>query len=158
MRVLVLGDYMLSNTQRQMNLLAQAATSLPAAMIITVRPHPLCPIHVDDYPSLCMTVTMEPFSKLLAECDVAYASAATSAAVDAYCAGVPTVSVLDPNILNLSPLRGFAGALFASTPEELAAALTSAATATRTLGDQQNFFTLDLELPRWRKLILDSLA
>jgi surface carbohydrate biosynthesis protein (TIGR04326 family) len=159
LRVLVLGDYMLSNTQRQMNLLAQAATSLPTAMIITVKPHPLCPpIHVVDYPSLYMTLTMEPFSKLLAECDVAYTSAATSAAVDAYCAGVPTVSVLDPNILNLSPLRGCAGALFASTSEELAAALTSAATAPRTRDDRHKFFTLDPELPRWRKLILDSLA
>ena len=100
---------------------------------------------------------MEPIAKLLAECDVAYTSAATSAAVDAYCAGVPIVSVLDPNTLNLSPLRGFDGVLFASTPEELAAALTSAATAPNTSGDQQEFFTLDPELPRWKKLLkLDS--
>jgi hypothetical protein len=68
------------------------------------------------------------------------------------------VSVLDPNILNLSPLRGCPGALFASTSEELAAALTSAATAPRTRDDRHKFFTLDPELPRWRKLILDSLA
>ena len=141
-----------------MNLLAQAAPSLPAAMIITVKPHPACPIYVADYPSLCMTVTMEPIAKLLAECDVAYSSAVTSAAVDAYCAGVPVVSVLDPNTLNLSPLRGCEGVLLASTPEELTLALTSAAIAPRTRGDQQNFFTLDQKLPRWRKLILDSLA
>ena len=158
MRVLVLGDYMLSNTQRQMNLLAQAAPSLPAAMIITVKPHPACPIHVVDYPNLCMTVTMEPIAKLLAECDVAYTSATTSAAVDAYCAGVPIVSVLDSNTLNLSPLRGFEGVLFASTPEKLAAALASAAAAPRTRDDRHKLFTLDPELPRWRKLILDSLA
>jgi hypothetical protein len=66
--------------------------------------------------------------------------------------------MLDPNTLNLSPLRGWAGVLFASTPEELTLALTSAATATSTLGDKNEFFTLDPELPRWRKLILDSLA
>jgi surface carbohydrate biosynthesis protein (TIGR04326 family) len=141
-----------------MNLLLQAAPLLSAGTVITVKPHPNCPIHLADYPSLSMTVTMEPIAKLLAECDVAYSSAVTSAAADAYCAGVPIVSMVDPNTLNLSPLRGCAGALYASTPEELAAALTSAATAPRTLGDQQNFFTLDPELPRWRKLILDSLA
>jgi surface carbohydrate biosynthesis protein (TIGR04326 family) len=154
-RVLVLGDYYLSNTQRQMNLLAQAAPSLPAAMIITVKPHPSCPIHVADYPSLCMTVTMEPISKLLAECDVTYTSSVTSAAVDAYCAGVPVVSVLDPNTLNLSPLRGCQWVLFASTPEMLRAALASAAAAQRTRDVRHEFFTLDPELPRWRKLILD---
>ena len=129
MRVLVLGDYLFSNTQRQINLLAQAAPSLPVAMIITVKPHPACPIHAVDYPSLCMTVTMEPIAKLLAECDVAYASASTSAAVDAYCAGVPIVTMLDKNTLNLSPLRGFEGVIFAGKPEQLAAGLISAAVA-----------------------------
>ena len=153
MRVLVLGDYLLSNTQQQMNLLVRAAPSLPATSIFIVKPHPACPIHPVDYPDLSMTVTMEPIEKLLTECDVAYSSAVTSAAVDAYCAGVPIVSMLDQNTLNLSPLRGCAGALFASTPEELATALTSAVT---TPGNQQEFFTLDPELPRWKKLLIDS--
>ena len=156
MRVLVLGDYLLANTQLQMNLLVQALPSLPEGITITVKPHPACPIHPVDYPDLSMTVTMEPIAKLLAECDVAYSSAVTSAAVDAYCAGVPIVSMLDPNTLNLSPLRGCAGELFASTPEELATALTSAVTTPSTPGNQQEFFTLDPELPRWKKLILDS--
>jgi surface carbohydrate biosynthesis protein (TIGR04326 family) len=158
LRVLVLGDYLLGYTQLQMNLLVQALPSLPEAMIFTVKPHPACPIHVADYPNLRMTVTMEPIVKLLAECDVAYASASTSAAVDAYCAGVPIVTMLDKNTLNLSPLRGFEGVIFAGKPEQLAAGLISAATATRTRDDRHKFFTLDPELPRWRKLILDSLA
>lgn len=155
MRVLVLGDYLLDNTQRQMNLLVQAVPSLPTDTIITVKPHPACPIHPSDYPSCDMTVTMEPIAKLLTECDVAYSSAATSAAVDAYCAGMPIVSVLATNTLNLSPLRGYAGALFASTPEELAVALISAASTPNTLRSQQEFFTLDPQLPRWRKLLTE---
>jgi surface carbohydrate biosynthesis protein (TIGR04326 family) len=158
MRVLVLGDYMLSSTQLQMNLLVQAVPLLPVGTIITVKSHPACPIHVADYPSLSITVTMEPIAKLLDECDVAYSSAVTSAAVDAYCAGVPIVSVLDLNTLNLSPLRGCAGALFASTPEELVAALTSVAVAPHTRDVGHKFFTIDPELPRWRKLIMNSLA
>jgi surface carbohydrate biosynthesis protein (TIGR04326 family) len=156
LRLLVLGDYLLSNTQLQMNLLVQVAPSLLAAIVITVKPHPHCPIHPADYPDLAMMVTMEPIEKLLAECDVAYSSAATSAAVDAYCAGVPIVSVLDPNTLNLSPLRGCAGALFASTSEELVTALTFASTAPRAPRAQQIFFTIDPQLPRWGKLLQDS--
>jgi len=83
---------------------------------------------------------------------------ATSAAVDAYFAGVPIVSVLDLNTLNLIPLRGCEGVLFASTPEKLAAALASPAAALRTRDDRHKFFTLDPELPRWRKLILDAVT
>jgi len=156
-RLLVLGDYLLSNTQRQMNLLLQAVPLLPADTVITIKPHPNCPVQPADYPGLSMTITMEPIAKLLADCDVAYSSAVTSAAVDAYCSGVPIVSVLDPNTLNLSPLRGCAGALFASTEEELATALLSAALVRSLASRQQEFFTLDLQLPRWRTLLVARL-
>jgi surface carbohydrate biosynthesis protein (TIGR04326 family) len=154
LHVLVLGDYLLSNTQRQMRLLAAAARSLPTDTIITVKPHPNLPILPSDYPSLRMELTMEPLGKLLAQCDVAYTSGATSAAVDAYCAGVPVVSVLDPNTLNLSPLRGHEGVLFASRPEGLAHALITAASTPRQKGKRQDYLTLDPSLPRWRRLLL----
>jgi surface carbohydrate biosynthesis protein (TIGR04326 family) len=130
---------------------------LPKYTVIIVKPHPACLIESAAYPSLSMTVTMEPIAKLLADCDVAYSSAVTSAAVDAYCAGVPVVSVLDPNTLNLSPLRGCAGALFASTPEELATALMLAVSRPSLPSSQVDFFTTDPQLPRWKKLLLGTI-
>jgi surface carbohydrate biosynthesis protein (TIGR04326 family) len=158
LRILVLGDYILSKTQQQMRLLEKAGQRLPEDAIITVKPHPACPIQPADYPGLRLEVTMKPVSNLLGACDVAYTSSGTSAAVDAYCAGTPVVSVLDPNALNLSPLRGREGVIFASTPEELAHALISAASAPRSAAGQQDFFTLDSKLPRWRKLLLESIG
>ena len=158
LRLLVLGDYFLSNTRQQMKMLMQATQSLPVDMAIMVKPHPNCPIYSTDYPGLIMTVTMEPISKLLAECDVSYTSAISSAAVDAYCSGVPVVSVLAMNTLNLSPLRGCPGVLYVSTPEDLATALVSAAMSPRTIDVKHKFFTLDPELPRWLKLIMGSLT
>jgi surface carbohydrate biosynthesis protein (TIGR04326 family) len=158
LQVLVLGDYLPSNMQRQMNLLVQAMPLLPMAVNITVKPHPDFLVHPDEYPSLNMTVTMESIGKLLAECDVAYSSNATSAAVDAYCVGVPIISLLDPMTLNLSPLRDCTGTLFASTPKELATALLFAASAPRLPSSQQEFFTIDPQLPRWRKLLLESIV
>lgn len=154
LRVLVLGDFLLSNTQQQMRLLEKAVQSLPNGTIFIVKPHPACPIQPADYPGILIEITMEPVSKLMSGCDVAYTSAVTSAAVDAYCSCVPVVSVLDPNGLNLSPLRSREGVLFPSTPAELASALISAA-APRSLAGQQEFFTLDPKLPRWRKLLLE---
>lgn len=96
---------------------------------------------------------MQPIAKLLVDCDVAYSSSGTSAAVDAYCAGVPVVSMLDSSTLNLSPLRGCEGAVFASTPRELAEALVACASQSSTSSKTQTFFTLDAGLPRWRKLL-----
>lgn len=153
-RLLVLGDCLPANTHLQMRLLEQAVRSLSAEIVVTVKPHPACPIKREDYPRLNMTLTMAPIATLIQDCDVAYASAVTSAAVDVYCACVPVVSVLDPNTLNLSPLRGQAGTFSASTPEELVFALTAAASANRLKERTQTFFTLDRELPRWRNLLL----
>lgn len=158
LRVLVLGDYLSSNTQQQMRLLEKAAQRLPEGTIITVKPHPACSIQPEDYPGLTMEVTTDPISKLLSGYDVAYTSSVTSAAVDAYYAGVPIVSVLDPNTLNLSPLRGREDVVFASTPEDLAHALISVGSAPHPARGRQDFFTLDPKLPRWRKLLLESIG
>lgn len=141
-----------------MRLLEKAVQFLPADTVIIVKPHPACPVRPADYPDLKLEVTMDAVSKLLADCDVAYSSSTTSAAVDAYCAGVPVVSVLDPNTLNMSPLRGREGVLFASTPKELAEALVTATSYTHPVPGQRDFFTLDTELPRWRKLLREPIA
>lgn len=153
LRVLVLGDYLMKNTHQQLDLLEKAKNFLPKDMVILVKPHPACPIRPEDYPDLKMEVTMAPLAKLFSDCDVAYSSNLTSAAVDAYCAGVPIVSMLDSKSLNFSPLRGKDGVLFASTHEELAGALISAASSTCLTNRRQDFFTLDAKLPRWRKLV-----
>jgi surface carbohydrate biosynthesis protein (TIGR04326 family) len=153
LRVLAMADIVERNTERQMRLLEGAARFLPADTVYTVKPHPACAFAPDDYPGIRITVSMQPIAELLADCDVAYSSSVTSAAVDAYCAGVPVVSMLDRATLNLSPLRGCTGAVFASTPKELAEALAACASQPSTSCKTQTFFTLDAGLPRWRKLL-----
>jgi len=157
LRVLVLGDYVLKNTQRQMHLLELGSAFLPPKTIFIIKPHPACPIHEEDYPVLRMLVTMEPVSDLLEKCDVAFTSNMTSAAVDAYCANVPVVSVLDPDTLNVSPLNGCEDVIFISTPEELAEALLGTASSSR--GQKiSSYFTIDAGLIRWKKLLLGGSA
>lgn len=156
LRILVLGDYLPRNTQQQIRLLEKAMQFMSKTATITVKPHPACPVKPADYPGLSMEITSASISELLPGCDVAYTSNATSAAADVYCAGIPVISILDPNVLNQSPLRGRKGVLFASTPEELANALVSAVASPHSMADRENFFTLDLNMPRWRKLLLEN--
>jgi surface carbohydrate biosynthesis protein (TIGR04326 family) len=104
LEVLVLGDYFPEITRHQMELLLAAARHLPVETRYIVRPHPACAIKASDYPSLPLHVVSTALVELLADCDVAFTSNITSAAVDAYCFGVPVVSVLDGNTFNMSPL------------------------------------------------------
>jgi surface carbohydrate biosynthesis protein (TIGR04326 family) len=152
--LLVLGDYSKSHTNRLMLLLQSAIKIFPPGITVTVKPHPANPIDPKNYPELSIVVSLKPVAKLLAECDAAFSSATTSAAVDAYCFGVPVISILDPNILNQSPLRGFDNVYFVSTSSELAQTLELIVSNPTSVYNDQDFFIIDKYLPRWRKLLI----
>jgi surface carbohydrate biosynthesis protein (TIGR04326 family) len=150
-RVLVLGDYSPLKTKQQMTLINNAVQLLQKDLLFICKPHPACPINPKDYPFLNIEMTNKPVDFLLDKCDMAYTSNHTSAAVDAHCAGLPVISFLDQNGLNLSPLLGRKGVFFVSNSEELLNAL-SMSTPCFLNSVRQNYFTLDNTLPRWKKL------
>ena len=154
LQVLVFGGYLESNTHRQMKMLDDAVNGLDINLDIVVKPHPLCNIRTHLYPNLSFNLTNKPISELLQHCDVAYTDSVTSAAVDAYCSGVPVVSERNPMLLNLSPLRGRKGVLFVSDSTELANALLSIENGRENHKREiREFFHTDPSLPRWKKLL-----
>lgn len=155
LKLLVLGDYVSSNTAMQMNYLKGIVEEL-SNIELTIKPHPACPIAADDYPELQFKLSNQPLPELLGLCDVAYTSAITSAAVDAYSVGLRVISVLDPASLNLSPLRGIAGVRFVSSAEELGEALLEATLQSDEGGKRVNYFNVDSLLPRWQALLLSK--
>jgi surface carbohydrate biosynthesis protein (TIGR04326 family) len=155
LHLLVLTDYLPSQTLRQLQLLSEAVKQFPKIRI-TVKPHPGCPVRCEDYPLVNFTLTNDPIEKLLTSTDIAYTSAVTTAAVDAYCAGIPVISMLDPSMLNLSPLLGCDDVAFIASAQNLSNTLAKITTVTKTKpqSTRENFFTLDKSLPRWRSLLL----
>ena len=150
LRILVLGDYLEAITRQQLQWLTEASPLLPPDTCYALKPHPNCPVRYSDYPSLKLQDMSLPLADLLCKCNVVYSSNITSAAVDAYCAGIPVISMLDGNTLNLSPLRGLRNVTYVTNHEELAQAL-------RSVPERDNFdkaepyFCLDREMPRWKK-------
>jgi len=153
-RVLVLTDYLHLITRQQMKWLERAGRFLPENTRYIIKSHPSCPVKEIDYPGLTLQMTSSPIGELLADCDVAYTSNITSAAVDAYLAGVPVISLLDGNTFNRSPLRGFDGVQFVSSSKELADAIKK--NRNSPFSHQEIFFCLDTNLPRWNRLIKES--
>ncbi len=151
--MLILGDVATASTIKLLRLLEAAADRMPAQPIFAVKPHPNCMVDAEHYPSLRPTVLTNALGEILYDFDIAYCSSSTSAAVDAYLAGLPVVVMLDGTGLNLSPLRARPGVRFVSTPEELAAALQVKCDASGGERDRGEFFFLDPELPRWKKLL-----
>ncbi len=153
LRVLILGDYSPVITHKMLRLLELAAVRFEADARYTVKPHPGCPVNPQSYPSLSLQVSTEPLGRILQAVDVAYASSVTSAAVDAYCAGLPVAVLMTHEDLLFSPLRGQAGAHFVAAPEELATVLRQARNLSAKPRASDDFFFLDPALPRWRRLL-----
>jgi surface carbohydrate biosynthesis protein (TIGR04326 family) len=138
-----------------MKWLEKAAPSLPASSKFVVKPHPACPVRGEDYSGLDLQITARPLGELLGDCDVAYTSYMTSAAVDAYCFGVPVVSVLDGDAFNISPLRGRPGVVYVTSPDELSSAVLHAWEGNGKTA-KEPYFCLDKQLPRWRRLLFSA--
>lgn len=152
-KVLVLGDVMSSSTDRLLKLLEASISYGSDGMSYAVKLHPNCPVSVADFPSLNIEIVTDPLGTILQDYDVAYASNSTSAAVDAYLAGLPVVVVLDEAELNFSPLRGRSGVRFVSTPEKLADALRMEDQCAAGRSGVEDFFFLNQDLPRWSRLL-----
>ena len=156
--ILVLGDYLLEDTVRQMRLLHSSAGLLNETLKFIIKPHPACPINAEDYPDLKMKVVTDPIFKLFNQSHIVYTGSLTSAAVDAYCMGKKVVTILNPTSLNLSPLKDVKGVLFVSTPDELAKVLNNTDKAKDNNEQGREYFYLDNTLPKWRKLLFDGIV
>lgn len=151
--VLILGDYLAVITHRQMQWLNDAAPLLPADTRYIIKPHPYCPVTAADYPQLDLQVIPLPLGDLLGKCDVVYTSNVTSAAVDAYCAGLSVISMKDGDNFNMSPLRGMKNMVYVTDHQELAAALCAVFDHDHDHDAPEPYFCLDREMPRWRELL-----
>ncbi len=154
LKVLVLGDLIPTSMHHLLGMLVDALSLLPRRCQVTFKPHPGYAVDLANYRSLAADETAEPLARILPEYDVAVCANSTSAAVDAHVAGLPVIIGVDGDSLNLSPLRGQAGACFVSSPEEMATALQAiGTTGAAPGGDRKGFFYLDAEMPRWQRLL-----
>ena len=151
--LLVFGDYSKKNTIYLMDLLNMASKNIKCEIEYLVKPHPACPIENKDYPELNFKVTNNPISDLISMSSLIYTGSLTSAALDAFIAGKPVVSVLDPKSLNMSPLRKYNGVTFIASSKELSFELNKIGENKVIKNQGQDYFFLDNELSKWRELL-----
>ena len=151
--VLVLGGYMKEDTKFLMDLLEATAQEMDKSIEFIVKPHPNCPIFQENYPNLSFQVSNEPIYELLNKCSMAYTSAVTSSAVDAYCAGKKVITAFNPINLNRSPLRGFNEVTFVSKSSELVQAIKKNTKLDEANLMEDSFFYTDSSLKRWKDFL-----
>jgi surface carbohydrate biosynthesis protein (TIGR04326 family) len=150
-KILVCGDIMQEATRSMMKLIERASVNLPAGIIIEVKPHPLCMIKQVDYPKMNFNIVEKPLEEILIRYNVVFTSNSTSAAVDAYCFGLPVIQIIDGNSLNMSPLRNIEGVIYITDDITLVNAINEVSIEKHFVF--KPFFYLNKDLPKWKKLL-----
>ena len=153
-QVLILGDYLAGSNRRMLEMLDEAVGKQPTGATYTIKPHPNLTVNCSDFPRLNLQVTNDSLALLLPRFDLAYSSNLTSASVDAYCAGLKVIVMLDEQELNFSPLRKCSGVDFVADASALATVLKTAKSSELSM-EARDYFYLDPELPRWAALLSD---
>lgn len=150
--VLILGDMISKSNHNLLSLMERAVRSLSDNYKFTFKPHPGLQVDLSNYPGIQAEQTSEKLDRILSEFDMAVSANSTSAAVDAFLAGLPVIIGLDGSSFNLSPLRGQPGVRFVGTTVEMVSALTNRIWANSN-SSEQDLFWLQAELPRWHHLL-----
>ena len=151
-RILMLGDFTARQTFKMLDCVAAASQRMDAEILLTLKPHPVCPIQKTDYTAFPFNLTDKPLAEIMPEFDCAFCSNTSSAGLEALLAGLSVVIFLDDDDFNHSPLRGVGNIRFAGTPETLASALLTGRRS-EIPAKAADFFWLDEQLPRWKRLL-----
>jgi surface carbohydrate biosynthesis protein (TIGR04326 family) len=145
-RILVLGDFSLVNTNKMLECLELGSETSILDLDITLKPHPSCDINVEKYKKI--KKTSKSLSLILYGFDIVLSSNSTSAALDAYLAGLSVIVFLDEKDFNYSPLRGAKGVEFVVGPEELVNAIKSIDVKSYN-AQVDDYFWLDDNFKKW---------
>ncbi len=149
--ILVFGDFDLDLTMSLLKSTAKSLSELHTQTINIFRPHPMCLITPKILSEHEFDTNDGSISEQLEVADLVIAPSSTSAAVEAFCLGIPVVISLGEGTFNFSPLRNMDGVFFAAGEKGLRLAIASASTAGRT--NPRPYFNIDPTFARWRSLL-----
>lgn len=148
---LIFGDYDRDLTMRLLETTARSLGELDSQTTNIFRPHPMCVVIPEILSKHGFLTNEGSISDQLEVADLVIAPSSTSAAVEAFCLGIPVVILLGAATFNFSPLRNMDGAFFASDEKGLGLAIASAASVGRT--NPRPYFYIDPVFTRWRSLL-----
>lgn len=147
-KVLVCGDFNKNTNNVILDWVSKLKQFLPNNYEITLKPHPAYPI---SFPKkYFFKISNLPLPNLLKDSDLVITSNITSAAVDAYCFGLPVIQLLDGVNFNTSPLLDFSS-MYARNAEELAKCIKNIELGSRE--PAREYFNLNPSLNSWVNLI-----
>jgi surface carbohydrate biosynthesis protein (TIGR04326 family) len=148
--LLIVGDFFPHLNERLIALVKNTEHIRKTNLEIVFKPHPMN-TNLPDFSGLPrVQISTTDLGDLLPRTHTAISCNSSTAALECFLYGVKTISYVDPEALNSSPLRGVLGAIFVTSSEQLDVALTDTHS-----GNQQSLslLILDPATPRWKELL-----
>ncbi len=153
-RILVLGDNIIGSNERLIEMIYHANKNLRVSVNFVFKSHKARVFEFTSYHSENFIVSEENIFEQMNKSDVVITGNITSAAVDAYYFEIPVATLIDPKILNSSPLRDIKGVSYFSTVSELTEIINESLYINP--DEPKSYFNLNKDLFLWKKLILES--
>ncbi len=145
--VTVLGDFSVDETRQLLDICSPVLAQNGHSAIF--KAHPTSPLNKSEIAKFGLTAFVGDLGALLTSSRLVITTSFTSAAVDAYCLGIPLLLFSNGKDLNMSPLRDEPGVQFFHDSISLQALLEQTTGLETSSG--RDFFNLDLNLYRWRQ-------
>ncbi len=151
--ILIVLDYEKKRIKKQLDILKGISTYLKENFTLLIKPHPGNNNIPNSYDQLKYSVTDKPLSELINEIELVFTSNTTTAALEFSFLGIPVISMIDQDNLNLSPLRNSEDIKFISNPSEMEKALEIENNSKIINIKKRDYFYLDKKLENWLNLI-----
>ena len=148
--LLVVGDFFPHLNERLIELIRKTHYIHTTNLEIVFKPHPMNTKLPDLSGLPHVRIATSDLRDLLPRTHTAVSCNSSTAALESFIYGVKTISYVDPEALNSSPLRGVSGAMFVTSSEQLDVALTENRSDNQ---QSHSLLVLDPSTPRWKALL-----
>ena len=149
--LLILGDFFTEPTNRLLKMVQESLLRTPVIGKVWFKPHPFDsgPWPIEEASGIAITNELLPV--VFKTCSTVIAASSSTSSLEAYCANKNVISVLDPMIMNYSPLRNLSDAVFVSDSSELSLELGKQ--HQNGLNDIKSLLHLGSDLKLWKVLL-----
>ena len=151
--ILVFGDYIQSNVERQIKTINNLPSALRDRISIIFKAHPNTPIQREEFVGVRIDLVNRIDPEIFRKVDAVVCGSTTSACIDALYARKSIFVLTDPSMLNLSPLKGFKYASFGAGSSELSDFLKNCLQPDSLIESNLDLLYLDQNLEKWRSFL-----
>ena len=154
--LLVVCDYNISQTKKQLETLEEIYKYLNKNFKIIIKPHPGNNKINMENSKIKLSITDKSISELINKVDCVFTSNTTTVALEFFYLGKYIISMLDPSKLNLSPLRKEKGVKFITSSKDLENSLRRYKSNFDLVRNNYSCFYINKDFRYWLAIIEDN--